>query len=41
VKVVFGKPFKIEAEEGKKYRNSELEKISEGIMKRVYALLEE
>jgi len=41
VKVVFGKPFKIESEEGRKYKNSELVKISEGIMERVYSLLEE
>ncbi|HHW00377.1 MAG TPA: 1-acyl-sn-glycerol-3-phosphate acyltransferase [Clostridiaceae bacterium] len=41
VKVVFGKPFKIESEEGKRYRNSDLGKISEGIMNRVYSLMEE
>lgn len=41
VKVVFGKPFRIEPEEGKKYRNSDLVKISEDIMKKVYSLLEE
>lgn len=41
VRVVFGKPFIIESEEDKKYRNSELIKISEGIMKKVYSLLEE
>lgn len=41
IKVVFGKPFSIDLDKDKKYTNNELVEISEGIMKRVYSLLEE
>ncbi|MCX7749796.1 MAG: 1-acyl-sn-glycerol-3-phosphate acyltransferase [Clostridia bacterium] len=40
VKVVFGKPYYLEVEKGKKYSNDELIELSQGIMKEVYALLE-
>lgn len=41
IKVVFGKPFSIDLDKNKKYTNSELVEISESIMSKVYALLEE
>jgi len=41
IKIVFGKPFSLDLDKDKKYTNNELVVISEGIMKRVYSLLEE
>lgn len=41
IKIVFGKPFTLDLDKDKKYTNSELVEISEGIMKKVYSLLEE
>lgn len=41
IKIVFGKPFTLDLEKDKKYTNSELVEFSEGIMKKVYSLLEE
>jgi 1-acyl-sn-glycerol-3-phosphate acyltransferase len=41
IKVVFGKPFSIDLDKNKKYTNSELVEISQSIMSKVYALLEE
>lgn len=41
IKVVFGKPFSIDLDKDKKYTNSELVEISESIMSKVYALMEE
>lgn len=41
IKVVFGKPFSIDFDKDKKYTNSELVEISESIMSKVYALMEE
>lgn len=41
IKIEFGKPFTLDLDKDKKYTNSELVEISEGIMKKVYSLLEE
>ncbi len=41
IKIVFGKPFSIDLDKDKKYTNSELVEISENIMSKVYALMEE
>ncbi|NLP14613.1 MAG: 1-acyl-sn-glycerol-3-phosphate acyltransferase [Clostridium sp.] len=41
IKIVFGKPFALDLDKDKKYTNNELVEISEGIMKKVYLLLEE
>lgn len=41
VKVVFGKPFMLDAEKDRKYTSEELAVFSQQIMDRVYALLEE
>lgn len=40
VRVVFGKPYMLKAEEGKKYSNEELTEISENIMSKIYSLVE-
>lgn len=40
VRVIFGEPYFLEVEKGKKYSNDELTEISNGIMKKVYGLLE-
>lgn len=40
VKVVFGEPFSLNMDSGKKYSNSELVEKTEYIMERVYSLLE-
>lgn len=41
IKIVFGKPFSIDLDKDKKYTNSELVEISQNIMSKVYALLED
>jgi len=41
IKIVFGEPFTLDLDKDKKYTNNELVEISEGIMKKVYSLLEE
>ncbi|WP_456049033.1 lysophospholipid acyltransferase family protein [Acetivibrio cellulolyticus] len=41
IKIVFGKPFSIDLNKDNKYTNSELVEISENIMSKVYALMEE
>lgn len=41
IKIVFGKPFTLDLERDKKYTNNELVEISQDIMKKIYALLEE
>ncbi|AEV68455.1 lysophospholipid acyltransferase family protein [Acetivibrio clariflavus] len=41
IKVVFGKPFRLDLEKDKKYTNSELVEIAKDIMSKVYALMEE
>jgi len=41
VKVIFGQPFKIEADENRKYHNDELIEISKTIMNKIYSLMEE
>lgn len=40
MRVIYGEPFAIKSENGKKYTVEELSMISEDIMKRVYSLLE-
>lgn len=39
VNVIYGEPFRLEADKGVRYSNEELTKMSGDIMKRVYALL--
>lgn len=41
VRVVFGKPYYLPVEEGKKYSNDELTQMSNDIMTKIYSLLEE
>lgn len=41
VKVVFGQPYQLDIDHSKKYTSDELTEISNGIMQKVYALLEE
>ncbi|HHW49717.1 MAG TPA: 1-acyl-sn-glycerol-3-phosphate acyltransferase, partial [Clostridiaceae bacterium] len=41
VKVIFGQPFKLEADNNRKYRNDELVDISKAIMNKIYSLMEE
>jgi 1-acyl-sn-glycerol-3-phosphate acyltransferase len=41
IRVVFGKPFYLEAEKDKKYTNEDFTEMSQYIMKKVYSLLEE
>jgi 1-acyl-sn-glycerol-3-phosphate acyltransferase len=41
IRIVFGKPFYLKVEEGRKYNNEEMTEMSEDIMRKVYALLEE
>lgn len=41
VKVIFGKPFMLDIDRNKKYTKEEMTHISENIMNRVYALMEE
>jgi 1-acyl-sn-glycerol-3-phosphate acyltransferase len=40
VRVVFGEPYYLDIEKGKKYTNDELIEMSNGIMKKVFGLLE-
>jgi 1-acyl-sn-glycerol-3-phosphate acyltransferase len=40
VRIVFGEPYHLDIEKGKKYSNEELTELSNSIMKKVYALLE-
>jgi 1-acyl-sn-glycerol-3-phosphate acyltransferase len=40
VKIVFGEPYHLDIEAGKKYNNEELTELSNGIMRKVYGLLE-
>ncbi|NLD50106.1 MAG: 1-acyl-sn-glycerol-3-phosphate acyltransferase [Clostridiaceae bacterium] len=41
IKIIFGKPFILDLDKDKKYTSNELVEISEDIMKKVYALMEE
>lgn len=41
IRVIFGKPFYLDAEKDKKYTNEDYTEMSEYIMKKVYSLLEE
>lgn len=41
VRVVFGKPFKLNTDNDKKYTNEEFAEMSENIMRKIYGLLEE
>jgi len=41
IKVVFGKPFRLDLDKDKKYTNSELVEIAKDIMSKVYSLMEE
>jgi 1-acyl-sn-glycerol-3-phosphate acyltransferase len=41
VRVVFGKPFYLDAEKGRKYSNEELIEFSRGIISKVYSQMEE
>ncbi|NMB34007.1 MAG: 1-acyl-sn-glycerol-3-phosphate acyltransferase [Clostridium sp.] len=40
IRVIFGEPFTIDLDKNKKYTNSELVKVSENIMNKIYSLLE-
>lgn len=41
VKVIFGKPFKLEVDRNRKYTSEEMVEISRSIMEKVYSLMEE
>ena len=41
IRVTYGEPFRLEAEEGKKYTGEELSELSRKIMDKIYALMEE
>lgn len=41
IKVVFGEPFKLQADQDRKYTSDELTQMSQSIMERVYSLMEE